>query len=87
MRKFIVASDMRDEVSVGRSRFIPDKLEEMLMTTRMLVATAALIAAASPARAQPTDEAAFRAIYKELIETNTTLSAGNCTLAAERMAA
>jgi acetylornithine deacetylase/succinyl-diaminopimelate desuccinylase-like protein len=29
----------------------------------------------------------FRGIYKELVETNTTLSAGNCTLAAQRMAA
>ena len=33
------------------------------------------------------DQTAFRAIYKELVETNTTLSAGSCTLAAERMAA
>ena len=33
------------------------------------------------------DQAAFRELYKELVETNTTLSAGNCTLAAERMAA
>jgi acetylornithine deacetylase/succinyl-diaminopimelate desuccinylase-like protein len=32
------------------------------------------------------DQAAFRALYKELVETNTTLSAGSCTLAAERMA-
>jgi len=32
-------------------------------------------------------QARFRAIYKELVETNTTLSAGDCTLAAERMAA
>jgi acetylornithine deacetylase/succinyl-diaminopimelate desuccinylase-like protein len=32
-------------------------------------------------------EAAFRALYKELIETNTSLSAGDCTLAAQRMAA
>ncbi len=32
-------------------------------------------------------EADFRALYKELIETNTTQSAGSCTLAAERMAA
>lgn len=32
-------------------------------------------------------EAQFREVYKELVETNTTLSAGNCTLAAERMAA
>ena len=33
------------------------------------------------------DRAAFRAIYQELVETNTTLSAGSCTLAAERMGA
>ena len=33
------------------------------------------------------DEAAFRELYKELVETNTTLSNGSCTLAAERMAA
>ncbi|MCG2584324.1 M20/M25/M40 family metallo-hydrolase [Massilia sp. TS11] len=32
-------------------------------------------------------EAEFRSLYKELVETNTTLSAGSCTLAAERMAA
>jgi acetylornithine deacetylase/succinyl-diaminopimelate desuccinylase-like protein len=35
----------------------------------------------------PPDKAAFRALYKELVETNTTLSSGSCTLAAERMAA
>ena len=29
----------------------------------------------------------FREIYKELVETNTTLSAGDCTLAAKRMSA
>jgi acetylornithine deacetylase/succinyl-diaminopimelate desuccinylase-like protein len=33
------------------------------------------------------DQAAFRGLYQELVETNTTLSAGSCTLAAERMAA
>jgi acetylornithine deacetylase/succinyl-diaminopimelate desuccinylase-like protein len=32
-------------------------------------------------------EPAFRSLYKELVETNTSLSAGSCTLAAERMAA
>jgi acetylornithine deacetylase/succinyl-diaminopimelate desuccinylase-like protein len=32
-------------------------------------------------------EARFRSLYKELVETNTTLSAGDCTLAAARMAA
>jgi acetylornithine deacetylase/succinyl-diaminopimelate desuccinylase-like protein len=33
------------------------------------------------------DQAAFRDLYEELVETNTTLSSGSCTLAAERMAA
>lgn len=33
------------------------------------------------------DQLAFRDLYKELVETNTTLSSGSCTLAAERMAA
>jgi acetylornithine deacetylase/succinyl-diaminopimelate desuccinylase-like protein len=32
-------------------------------------------------------EAPFRDLYRELVETNTTLSAGSCTLAAERLAA
>lgn len=41
----------------------------------------------TPSFAQQPGEAAFRATYKELIETNTTLSSGSCTLAAERMAA
>jgi len=50
---------------------------------------AALLASTTAAAAAPPadDEAAFRATYKELVETNTTLSAGSCTLAAERMAA
>jgi acetylornithine deacetylase/succinyl-diaminopimelate desuccinylase-like protein len=43
-----------------------------------------LTIAASPARA---DEASLRAVYKELVETNTTLSVGSCTKAAEAMAA
>ncbi len=41
---------------------------------------------AAPAALRP-DQVAFRALYKELVETNTTLSAGSCTLAAERVAA
>jgi acetylornithine deacetylase/succinyl-diaminopimelate desuccinylase-like protein len=40
----------------------------------------------APAQTRP-DEVAFRALYKELVETNTTASSGSCTLAAERMAA
>src|SRR5579863_5426280 len=44
-------------------------------------------APAAPPQDTPAGEQRFRALYKELVETNTTLSAGNCTLAAERMAA
>ena len=47
------------------------------------------LAFAAPAAAQQAprpDQIAFREIFKELIETNTTLSSGSCTLAAERMA-
>ena len=47
----------------------------------------ALPVAAAPPRDTPAGEQRFRELYKELVETNTTLSAGNCTLAAERMAA
>jgi acetylornithine deacetylase/succinyl-diaminopimelate desuccinylase-like protein len=57
-------------------------------------ALAAAVLLATPAAAQmpsgtppSPDLAAFRSLYKELVETNTTASAGSCTLAAERMAA
>ena len=47
----------------------------------------ACAAVADPVFGPDPTEPAFRALYKELVETNTTLSAGSCTLAAERMAA
>jgi acetylornithine deacetylase/succinyl-diaminopimelate desuccinylase-like protein len=40
-----------------------------------------------PMTALRSDQTAFLALYKELVETNTTLSAGSCTLAAEHIAA
>jgi len=49
-------------------------------------AVAASGVAASAQTLRP-DQSSFRALYKELVETNTTVSAGSCTLAAERMAA
>src|SRR4051794_30886575 len=51
-----------------------------------LMAGAALAAPAAKAPAD-TGEPAFRALYKELVETNTSFSAGDCTLAANRVAA
>ena len=61
----------------------------MLKFTGVLAAATLLATYASaqaPAAPSP-DQAAFRALYKELVETNTSLSVGSCTLAAQRMAA
>jgi acetylornithine deacetylase/succinyl-diaminopimelate desuccinylase-like protein len=52
-----------------------------------LACALALFSATAAAQSLSPDEANFRALYKELVETNTTLSVGSCTLAAERMAA
>ena len=59
------------------------------MTTASTLLLCALASHAQPQVAQPLrpDQTAFREIFKELVETNTTLSSGSCTLAAERMAA
>jgi acetylornithine deacetylase/succinyl-diaminopimelate desuccinylase-like protein len=58
---------------------------------KRLFAVAAVLttfsALAVPPQDTPAGEQRFRELYKELVETNTTLSAGSCTLAAERMAA
>jgi acetylornithine deacetylase/succinyl-diaminopimelate desuccinylase-like protein len=60
--------------------------------TKSRIATAllgVLMLAVGPARGQSApsaDEAAFRDLYTELVETNTTLSEGSCTAAAEAMA-
>ncbi len=60
------------------------------MKSMPAVAAAALVLSliGAPARPQAfSGEQRFREIYKELVETNTSLSVGSCTLAAERMAA
>jgi acetylornithine deacetylase/succinyl-diaminopimelate desuccinylase-like protein len=79
-----------------------DDIMHGLLATAAFAAVAAVAAVAAPhaslaagpsaATAHAGDaayagEAQFRDLYKELIETNTTLSAGDCTLAAARMAA
>jgi acetylornithine deacetylase/succinyl-diaminopimelate desuccinylase-like protein len=58
----------------------------------LLLGVAAAAASAAPgtgpaAAAPRADQLAFRELYRELIETNTSHSVGSCTLAAERMAA
>ena len=54
---------------------------------KIVVAVVGISAVAGIASAQPpgADETAFRALYKELVEINTTRSVGNCTQAAEAM--
>ena len=58
---------------------------------KKLVGAALGVTLAAPAAVAQTaprpDQTEFRSLYKELVETNTTLSSGSCTLAAERMAA
>src|SRR5712664_3020058 len=58
---------------------------------KRIIAAAATMVAFSALGAPPQDtqagEQRFRELYKELVETNTTLSAGSCTLGAERVAA
>jgi acetylornithine deacetylase/succinyl-diaminopimelate desuccinylase-like protein len=67
---------------------------EILMRKRILggIGLALLIQMVATAQEAPMkplrpDQFAFRELYKELVETNTTLSVGSCTLAAERLAA
>jgi acetylornithine deacetylase/succinyl-diaminopimelate desuccinylase-like protein len=61
------------------------------MTLRLSILSAAAAACiAGPvhgAQAPASDEAAFRGLYKELVEINTTRSVGSCTRAAEAMRA
>lgn len=60
----------------------------LVLAAALLAVPASMVLPASPAAAaERPDQTAFKAIYKELIETNTTVSAGSCTLAAEKMAA
>ena len=56
----------------------------IVLLVSAMTMTSMAMAADSKSRA---GEAEFREVYKELVETNTALSNGSCTLAAERMAA
>ena len=61
------------------TKFTGALLAASLLSTPVLAQTA-------PAPLRP-DQVEFRGLYKELVETNTTVTTGSCTLAAERMAA
>ena len=62
------------------------------MVSMRLLATAAVaglmsVSAAAQPKGPATDETAFRSLYKELVETDTSYPGGSCTLAAQRLAA
>jgi acetylornithine deacetylase/succinyl-diaminopimelate desuccinylase-like protein len=58
----------------------------MYKLTSAFVAAATLLAGTAHAQSRP-DQVAFRALYKELVETNTQASNGSCTDAAAKMGA
>ncbi|WP_158915541.1 M20/M25/M40 family metallo-hydrolase [Caulobacter sp. S45] len=53
----------------------------------LMMGTGLLAASGASAQALRPDQTQFRALYKELVETNTTLSVGSCTEAAAKMQA
>jgi acetylornithine deacetylase/succinyl-diaminopimelate desuccinylase-like protein len=79
---------------IGRRLWFRDMGEKSGMI-RSVLAGLLLIAGSAQAAAQTgpaslplrPDQAEYRALYQELVETNTALSAGDCTLAAQKMAA
>jgi acetylornithine deacetylase/succinyl-diaminopimelate desuccinylase-like protein len=63
-------------------------LHKTWLSTAFALATCmTAVAQEAPMTPLRPDQEAYLKIYRELVETNTTLSAGSCTLAAERMAA
>lgn len=73
--------------NVGNSALATASRRRNLLSLSVLGALL-LMRAAPEAQASSADcETCFRELYKELVETNTTLSGGDCTLASERMAA
>src|SRR5918998_6811090 len=61
-------------------------LKALVMACVGVLALAGCESTAPPPPVAQTDRAAFRDLYRELVETNTTASASDCTLAAQRMA-
>jgi acetylornithine deacetylase/succinyl-diaminopimelate desuccinylase-like protein len=62
-------------------------INKWLGASLALVVSGMSLAQEAPMSPLRPDQRAFLEIYRELVETNTTLSAGSCTLAAERIAA
>src|SRR3984893_4491988 len=63
------------------------KYKKIFGTIALMTVQCTAFAQEAPMTPLRPDQVAYRALYKELVETNTTLSAGSCTLAAQRIAA
>jgi acetylornithine deacetylase/succinyl-diaminopimelate desuccinylase-like protein len=74
-------------IGVRATQAIDMRKQVLASISFLAVLQTVALAQEAPMGALRPDQTAFFAIYKELVETNTTLSAGSCTLAAERMAA
>jgi acetylornithine deacetylase/succinyl-diaminopimelate desuccinylase-like protein len=61
-------------------------LKQVLCATGLAIAMQSATAQEAPMTQLRPDQVAFLSLYKELVETNTTLSSGSCTAAAERIA-
>lgn len=64
-------------------------LKDVLLSCVGVIALSGCSAAAPPTQPAPSgqsDQAVFRGLYQELVETNTTASVGDCTVAAQKMA-
>lgn len=86
---FLAAKTIRASIFRESLLNIPAQTEFDRMKMFAALMSAALVATPvfAQSAATPGKYAGLRDTYRELIETNTTLSSGSCTLAAERMAA
>lgn len=79
---------MSSPIHVRRSIALATASRRRNLLSLSVLAALLLARPTAQAQASSTDcETCFRELYKELVETNTTLSSGDCTLASERMAA
>src|SRR5271166_4839364 len=78
-----------DPSGLGTMSTRRDEVHMTIRTHAMIIGllVGCRFASAALAEARTPDEAAFRGIYKELVEINTTRSVGSCTRAAEAMRA
>jgi acetylornithine deacetylase/succinyl-diaminopimelate desuccinylase-like protein len=75
-----------DGYAAMRARRRVGAIFAVIVVAALIIALIAVQARAQTVGPRP-DQAAFRDLYEELVQTNTTLSQGSCTLAAERMGA